>query len=116
LETVLTQLGYEVQTARDGAEAIALYEKARSSGPGFDAVLLDLTVRGGMGGIDAAAKLREMDPSVKLIVSSGYSDAAAMSDFRKYNFDDVIRKPWTTADISAVFRRVLVPDPDRKTK
>jgi signal transduction histidine kinase/CheY-like chemotaxis protein len=116
METVLTGLGYEVRSARDGAEAIALFEQARSSGRGFDAALLDLTVRGGMGGIDAAAKLKELDPTLRLIVSSGYSDAAAMSDFRKYNFDDVLKKPWTAAEVSETFRRVLQPDPDRKTK
>jgi signal transduction histidine kinase/ActR/RegA family two-component response regulator len=116
LATVLIKLGYEVQTARDGAEAIALYENAKASGISFDAVLLDLTVRGGMGGIEAAAKLKELDPSLKLIVSSGYSDAPVMSDFRKFGFDDAIPKPWTAAEVGRVFRRLLVADPDRKSK
>jgi CheY-like chemotaxis protein len=114
LEAVLTKLGYKVETARDGAEAIALCENAKASGRGFDAVLLDLTVRGGMGGVEAAAKLRELDPSLKLIVSSGYSDAPVISDFRKYGFDDVIPKPWAIPQVGEVFRRVLVPA-DRKT-
>lgn len=113
LETVLKKLGYEVQTARDGAEAIALCEGAIASGRSFDAALLDLTVSGGMGGIEAAARLKELDPSLKLIVSSGYSDSPVMSDFRKHGFDDVIPKPWAVAQVSEVFRRVLVPQPDR---
>jgi signal transduction histidine kinase/ActR/RegA family two-component response regulator len=113
LATILGKLGYEVVTARDGAEAIALCEDARASGPGFDAALLDLTVSGGMGGIEAAAKLKECDPSLKLIVSSGYSDSAVMSDFRKYGFDDVVPKPWVIDEVSEVFRRVLVRDRDR---
>jgi signal transduction histidine kinase/CheY-like chemotaxis protein len=113
LEAVLTKLGYKVETARDGAEAIALCESAKASGRGFDAVLLDLTVRGGMGGVEAAAKLKELDPSLKLIVSSGYSDAQIISDFRSYGFDDVIPKPWVIGQVGEVFRRVLVPDPDR---
>jgi len=79
----------------------------------FDAVLLDLTVSGGMGGIEAAERLKELDPSLKLIVSSGYSDAAVMSAFRQYGFDDVIPKPWEVAQMSEVLRRVLVPEPDR---
>ncbi|HYW41915.1 MAG TPA: ATP-binding protein [Bryobacteraceae bacterium] len=116
LEAILTKLGYEVQSARDGAEAIALCESAKASGRGFDAVLLDVTVRGGVGGIEAAARLKALDPSLKLIVSSGYSDAPVMSDFRKYGFDDVIPKPWAVAQVSEVFRRVLVPDPDRKER
>jgi signal transduction histidine kinase/ActR/RegA family two-component response regulator len=110
LATILTKLGYEVVTARDGAEAVALCEDAKTSGRGFDAVLLDLTVSGGMGGIEAAAKLKECDPSMKLIVSSGYSDSAVMADFRKYGFDDVVPKPWVIDEVSEVFRRVLVRD------
>jgi len=114
LKAVLTELGYEVQTARDGAEAIALYEGARAAGKAFDAVLLDLTVSGGMGGLEAAAGLKELDPSAKLIVSSGYSDAPVISDYARYGFDAVIPKPWTATGVSEVFRRVLVADPGRK--
>ena len=116
IQAVLGNLGYEVTTARDGAEAIALYEAAKAAGRGFDAVLLDLTVGGGMGGIEAAALLKASDPSAKLIVSSGYSDTAVMSDCGKYGFDAVIPKPWTPAQLSEVLRRVLVLDPDRKTQ
>ena len=115
LAKVLIKLGYDVQTARDGAEAIALCEDARAAGRGFDAVMLDLTVSGGMGGIETAAKLKELDPALKLIVSSGYSDSPVMSDFRKYGFDDVVPKPWALAEVSEAFQRVLVPDRDRKT-
>jgi CheY-like chemotaxis protein len=110
LKTVLTGFGYEVQTARDGAEAIALFEEAMGAGRGFSAVLLDLTVNGGMGGAEAVAKLRELEPAAKLIVSSGYSDGPVMSDFAKYGFDAVIPKPWTTTELNEVFRRVLVAD------
>jgi CheY-like chemotaxis protein len=116
LYRVLTKLGYEVVTARDGAEAIALCEDAIASGRKFDAVMLDLTVSGGMGGIEAAGRLREFDSTVKLIVSSGYSDSPVMSDFRKYGFDDVVPKPWVIAEVSEVFRRVLARDRDRKTR
>jgi CheY-like chemotaxis protein len=114
LNRSLTKLGFEVQSARDGAEAIALYQEAKAAGRDFDAVLLDLTVSGGMSGAEAATKLRELNPSVKLIVSSGYSDTSVMSNFRKYGFDDVIAKPWQAAQLSDVFRRVLIAKPQRK--
>jgi len=114
LRAVLTRLGYQVQTAREGAEAIDLYEKAKAAGNGFDAVLLDLTVGGGMGGLETAARLKEMDPAVKLIVSSGYSHAPVMSDFARYGFDAVIPKPWELIQVSEVLRRVLVKNPQRK--
>ncbi|MGO9259459.1 MAG: ATP-binding protein [Bryobacteraceae bacterium] len=116
LAGVLTNLGYEVRTARDGAEAIALCEDAIASGRGFDAALLDLTVSGGMGGLEAAARLKELDPSLKLIVSSGYADAPVMADFRRYGFDDVLPKPWSVAELSEAFRRLLVAYPDRNAK
>jgi signal transduction histidine kinase/CheY-like chemotaxis protein len=108
MQNVLTKLGYEVQIAADGAEAIVLFENAKACGRGFDAVLLDLTICGGMGGIETAAKLKLLDSSVKLIVCSGYSEAPVASDLRKYGFDDTIPKPWTIASLSEVFRRVLV--------
>jgi signal transduction histidine kinase/CheY-like chemotaxis protein len=115
LNAVLSRLGYDVQTAGDGAEAIALYEEAQAADRRFEAVLLDLTVSGGMGGIEAAIKLKEMDPAAKLIVSSGYSDAPVMSDFALYGFDGVIPKPWTATEVSEVLQRVLVREPDRKS-
>jgi CheY-like chemotaxis protein len=116
LTHVLSILGYETLSARDGAEAIDLYEAATASERGFDAVILDLTVRSGMGGVETAHRLKELDPSVKLIASSGYSDAPVMAHFRDYGFDYVLPKPWTLAQLSEVFRRVLTPDRDHKPK
>jgi signal transduction histidine kinase/ActR/RegA family two-component response regulator len=113
-KAVLSKLGYDVETARDGAEAIALYEATEAAGGGFDAALLDLTVTGGMGGLEAASKLRELNPSLKLIVSSGYSEAPVMSHFADYGFDAVILKPWTVKEISEVLRKVLIADPVRR--
>jgi len=116
MKNVLIKLGYEVQTAGDGAEAIVLFENAKACGRGFDDVLLDLTVSGGMGGLEAAARLKELDSSVKLIVSSGYSEAPVLSDLRKYGFDDIIPKPWTIARVSEVVRRVVLSDSNRNAK
>jgi signal transduction histidine kinase/CheY-like chemotaxis protein len=113
-KAVLSTLGYDVQTAGDGAEAVDLYEKTKAAGKGFDAVLLDLTVTGGMGGLEAAAMLKELDPSARLIVSSGYSEAPVMSRFAEYGFDAVILKPWTVREMSEVLRKVLVADPVRR--
>jgi len=114
LHAVLSQLGYEIVAARDGAEAIALYEESRAAGRRFDAVLLDVTVTGGMGGVEAAAKLKEIDPAARLVVSSGYSDSPVLSEFAKYGFDAVIPKPWTASQLSEVIRNVLAILPDHK--
>jgi CheY-like chemotaxis protein len=107
LEQMLTRLGYEPECSSDGAEAIELYDRAKASGRSFAAVLLDLTVPGGMGGEEACARLRRIDPLVKLIVSSGYSDSPVMSEFHEHGFDDVIRKPYTLAELSQVMSRVV---------
>ena len=112
-KAVLSKLGYEVETARDGVDAIARYKAAKAEGKDFDAVLLDLTVPGGMGGVEAAALLKDLDPSAKLIVSSGYSEAPVMSHFSEYGFDAVILKPWTVKEMSEVLRHVLVADSAR---
>ena len=65
---------------------------------------------GGMGGVETAAKLKELDPDSRLIVSSGYSDAPVMSEFADYGFSAVIVKPWTVKEISDVLRKVLDGD------
>ena len=107
LSQMLERLGYEVACAQDGAEAVDLFEEAKTADRPFHAVLLDLTIPGGMGGVATAARLRELDGSVKLIVSSGYSDAPVMSDFRRYGFDAIIPKPWSLPALSRTLKRVL---------
>ena len=109
LVSILSDLGYEVESAREGAEAIAMYEKAKADGRPFAAVVADLTVPGGMGGKETAAALRRIDPAVRVIVSSGYSDDPVMSAFRLYGFDDAVPKPWTPAQLSEVLQRALGP-------
>jgi PAS domain S-box-containing protein len=105
LAQILRPLGYEVECAKDGAEAIELYQRAKDSNRRFDAVLLDLTIPGGMGGEEVASRLRQIDNSVILIVSSGYSDTPIMSEFRLHGFDEVLSKPWTPAQLSKVLGR-----------
>ena len=84
LDKMLGHLGYKAKLARDGEEAIELFTSAQASGKAFDAVILDLTVPGGMGGTETMARLLEIDPRVKAIVSSGYSDDPIMAEFAKY--------------------------------
>jgi PAS domain S-box-containing protein len=104
---MLTNIGYKATAATDGTEAIELYRKSRESGYPFDAVILDLTIPGDMGGEEAVQRLREIDPEVKAIVSSGYSNDPIMADFRKYGFSDVIAKPYRTRELSQVLHRVM---------
>jgi CheY-like chemotaxis protein len=109
---ILKIIGYEVEYARDGSEAIELYRNAKESAHPFDAVILDLTVPGGIGGVEAVRKLREIDPRVKAIVSSGYSNDPVMANFKDYGFDAVITKPIKVADLSNVLSKMTRIDTD----
>lgn len=104
---ILCHLGYEVEFASNGDEAVALYARSLKSVRPFDAVILDLTVRGGMGGKEAIRKLIDLDPAVIGIVSSGYADDPGMTDFRKYGFSGVVAKPYTLEELGEKLSRVL---------
>ncbi len=96
---MLESVGYELTLAKDGAEAIDLYKKAKKAGRPFDAVILDLTVPGGMGGKLAIEKLLEIDPGIKAVVSSGYSNDPIMTEYRKYGFCGVVAKPYKIQEL-----------------
>jgi len=105
--SMLTTLGYEVNCAKDGAEAINLYKKAQLEREPFALIIMDLTIQGGMGGKEAILKLREIDPDVRVIVSSGYSEDALMSDYKKHGFSAVIAKPYKLAELSKIVQKVI---------
>jgi CheY-like chemotaxis protein len=107
LAKILQRFGYEVTFAGDGMEAVEKYREAMETGQPFDAVIMDLTVTGGMGGREAIELLRLLDPGAKVIVSSGYSDDPVMADFKKYGFDGVIAKPFRAEELSAALGTLL---------
>jgi len=106
---ILNYLGYDVVLASDGEEAIDIYRKTMEKGLSIDAVILDLTVPGGMGGKETIQKLKQLDADVTAIVSSGYSNDPIMSDHEKFGFKGVAAKPYRIQDISEVLRKVISP-------
>jgi PAS domain S-box-containing protein len=104
---MLKQLGYEPHTAHDGEEAIARYLQAKNEGHPFDLVIMDLTIPGGMGGKEAMAQLRQLDPQVKAVVSSGYANDPIMANFSEYGFCGMVPKPFSLKDISKLLQIVL---------
>ncbi len=104
---MLKYLGYEVKFSRDGQDAIDQFKKARKSGRPFDALILDLTIPGGMGGKDAMKKLLELDKGVRAIISSGYSEDPILSNYGDYGFCGAVTKPYTTEQLSKVLHDVL---------
>jgi len=107
LSKTLPLAGYELELTCDGAEAIEAYRKAREAGQAFDAVIMDLTIPGGMGGKEAIKKLLEIDPGAKVIVSSGYSTDPIMADCKKYGFSVVATKPYAVGRLEKILASVL---------
>ncbi|MBI5663706.1 MAG: PAS domain S-box protein [Nitrospirae bacterium] len=102
----LITIGYKVELAKDGVQAINIYKQAMSSGP-FDAVIMDLTIRDGMGGKEAVGKLLEIDPEARVIVSSGYSTDPIMANYKKHGFCSVITKPYQIETLSELLHDVI---------
>ncbi len=104
---LLENIGYQVDYAEHGAEAIDKYQKSMASNEPFDALIMDLTIPGGMGGKEAILKLLEIDPQVKAIVSSGYSGDPVMADYKKYGFTGVISKPYKLEELGKALQRIF---------
>lgn len=107
---MLAHCGYEAEGAGDGAQALDLYRQALEAGRPYHAVIMDLTIPGGMGGRETMEKLLELVPKVKAIVSSGYATDPVMANFRQYGFSGVVTKPYQIGELSRVLHQVLTSD------
>lgn len=96
---LLGREGYDVQVSADGEEAIRKYTAAIKAGQPYEVVILDLTVRGGMGGKETMSRLLLLDPGVKAIVSSGYSQDPLVSRYRDFGFCGVVSKPYSITEM-----------------
>ncbi len=106
-QKMLERLGYKVETVKDGVEAIETYKKHMNSGEPFDAVILDLTIKGGMGGDQAIKELIKIDPDVKAIVCSGYFNDPVLANYEEHGFRGAMAKPYQKADLESVLKKVL---------
>jgi len=96
---MLNRLGYEVEIARDGSEAILQFKNAIEVENPFDAVIMDLKIADGMGGEEAIKLLLELDPEAKIILCSGSVTDVVMIGYREYGISAVIRKPFKMVDL-----------------
>jgi two-component system cell cycle sensor histidine kinase/response regulator CckA len=103
---LLEHLGYEAVVAKDGEEALREYQKALES-QHFDAVILDLLVPNGMGGMETMEKLLSMDPGVRAVVCSGYSNDPVMAHYLEHGFMAVLPKPFNVGNLQSVLAAVL---------
>jgi PAS domain S-box-containing protein len=104
---MLTYFGYQVSLAGDGQEAIKLYKEAKDSGEPFDVVVMDLTIPGGLGGIETISVLRKIDPEIKAIITSGYAGDVVMSEYKRYGFSGVVTKPYRIDELNEVLMKVI---------
>lgn len=99
---MLVYLGYEVVLVKDGREAVSLYKSMLELGGRFLAVIVDLTIPGGMGGEEAAVEILAVDPGAKIIVSSGYTGDPIMVNYKEYGFSGAITKPFDMQSLKKV--------------
>jgi PAS domain S-box-containing protein len=104
---ILKRIGFEAEVVRTGEEAVEMYEGARNAERSFDLVILDLTVRGGMGGRETVRRLLEIDPEVKAIVASGYNQDPVMQNYRDYGFKGALIKPFFINELTEVLSGII---------
>ncbi|MBN1155125.1 response regulator [candidate division KSB1 bacterium] len=104
---MLLKLGYEVECAVEGREAIGLYQDAFYTNRPFHAVIIDLTIQGGLGGIETMQALLEIDPNVKAIMSTGYYHDPVTKNYTRYGFKGFLAKPYDIENLSHILNEVL---------
>jgi len=104
---ILRHIGYDVATSREGHQAIAEYEKAKDESHPFDAVIMDLVISPGMGGQEAVVELKKIDPAAQVIATSGHLDHPAMLNFRAFDFNAALTKPYKTDKLREVIGSLI---------
>ncbi len=107
--SMLRDEGYSVDVAEDGTQAVRLYAAAIGAGRPYDAAVMDLTIPGGMGGREAAERIRALHPAARLIVASGYSHDPVLARHREFGFDGVLCKPYDLERLEAALQALLAP-------
>ncbi|MEO1087823.1 MAG: ATP-binding protein, partial [Acidobacteriota bacterium] len=107
LSAALKRLGFETVATTDGRSALEACQAARDEDSPFHVAILDLTIPGGMGGIEAAAGLRDLQSDLLLVASSGYSQNPALVEPRRHGFDEALVKPYRIPDLAKLFDRML---------
>ncbi len=107
VSSMLNRLSIHSETVINGEEALRVYGRHMAAGKPFDAVILDLTIKEGMGAVETMKELLRLDPGVKAIISSGYFDHAAMISFKEYGFCHALPKPYQKQDLENALKTVI---------
>ena len=105
---MLQRMNCEADFAADGSEAVALYERSLRNGPPYDALILDLTIRGGMGAKDVIREIHAIDPGAKAVVVSGYSTDAVFAEYQRYGFVGALKKPFQIEELKSLVQALLI--------
>lgn len=103
----LRGLGHDVELAEDGQQAIEIYQQAKRLGLAFDVVILDVTVRGGMGAQETILALRKVDPAVKAVAMSGHLRDPVMLEPERHGFNGTLAKPFEVEKLEEVLSKVM---------
>ncbi|HPA71775.1 MAG TPA: response regulator, partial [Spirochaetota bacterium] len=104
---MLSGMGYDVETAMTGDRAIEMYDRFMEEGKRYSCVIIDLTLRGSMGGLQIMERLKSLDPNITAIVSSGYSNDPVMANFREYGFSGIVPKPYSYDELERIMNSVV---------
>lgn len=107
LQRLLEEFGYQVESAAEGKTAVKLFRKALTAGKPFKAAILDLTIPGGMGGVETLERLRKIDPEIRSIVTSGHANAPVIAQYKEYGFRGRLAKPFQVEELSIVLNEVI---------
>lgn len=108
VEKMLERLGYAAETVKNGIEAVETYKTRKDSKEPFDAVILDLTIKGGMGGKQTVQELLKIDPHVRAIVCTGYAHDPIMTEFQEYGFKGAMAKPYEMKALEGTLKKLLL--------
>jgi CheY-like chemotaxis protein len=107
LEAILKHLGHAVTVTKKGEEALEEFKKSKEGTSPFALIISDLTVAGGMGGIELAEKIREIDAAIPIIVSTGYSSDPVFTDYKKFGFNAAMRKPYSIEEVKVAVEAAM---------
>ena len=107
LSGMLSVFGYKTILTANSGEAITKFSEAKNAGQSFDAVILDITIPGGAGGIETVKKMLEIDPAVKAIVFSCHINDPTTTEYKKYGFVSVLPKPFSIDELKKILHNTL---------
>jgi two-component system, cell cycle sensor histidine kinase and response regulator CckA len=104
---MMESFGYQVDSAKEGQEAVERYARAAEESLPYDAVILDMTVQGGFGGLEAIRRLQRLNPEVKAVISSGYAEDPVLRNYTQYGFVGMIAKPFRLNKLRALLEELF---------